>query len=164
MARTIKAQPLTAEAFAPFGRVIEAAGEPSFFINNGRCGRYHDLARAEVRGEGAAVALSVGRSDPVSLPYTLDLLERHPLGSQAFVPMAATPMLVVVAPDAGGRPGEPVAFLSRPGQGVQYLAGTWHGVLAPLADGPADFLIVDRVGPGANLEEHTLDEPYLIIE
>jgi len=160
---TIPTRPLTAEAFAPFGRVIEAAGDPSFFINNGRCGRYHDLARPQVTGEGGRVALSVGRSAPVSLPYTLDLLERHPLGSQAFVPMAATPMLVMVAPDDNGRPGEPLAFISTAGQGVQYHAGTWHGVLAPLA-GPADFLIVDRVGPGDNLEEHPLAEPWLIVE
>jgi ureidoglycolate lyase len=160
---TIKAQPLTAEAFAPFGQIIEAAGEPSFFINKGRCGRFHDLARPEMLGEGAAVALSVGRSDSVSLPYTLDLLERHPLGSQAFVPMAATPMLVMVAPDVGGKPGEPVAFLSQAGQGVQYHTGTWHGVLAPL-EGPANFLIVDRVGLGDNLEEVPLAQPFLIVE
>ena len=104
VSRTVKVQPLTAEAFAPYGQVIEATGEPSFFINNGRCGRYHDLARPDMLGEGAEVALSVGRSDSVSLPYTIDLLERHPLGSQAFVPMAATPMLVMVAPDVGGKP------------------------------------------------------------
>lgn len=163
VSHTIKAQPLTAAAFAPFGQVIEAAGEPSFFINNGRCGRYHDLARPEILGEGAEVALSVGRSDSVSLPYTLDLLERHPLGSQAFVPMAATPMLIMVAPDMGGKPGEPVAFLSQAGQGVQYHAGTWHGVLAPL-NGPANFLIVDRIGSGNNLEEVALVEPFLIVE
>ena len=65
----------------------------------------------------------------------------------------------VVAPDEGGRPGAPVAFLSGPGQGVQYHAGTWHGVLAPL-EGPADFLIVDRVGTADNLEEVTLAEPW----
>ncbi len=163
VSRTVKAQPLTAEAFAPFGQVIEATGEPSFLINNGRCGRYHDLARPEILGERAEVTLSVGRSDSVSLPYTLDLLERHPLGSQAFVPMAATPMLVMVAPDVGGKPGEPVAFLSKAGQGVQYHAGAWHGVLAPL-NGPADFLIVDRVGSGDNLEEVSLAEPFLIVE
>jgi len=164
MPRALKAQPLTAAAFAPFGQVIAAAGPPSFFINNGRCGRYHDLARPDIRGDGGAVALSVGRSDPVSLPYRLTLLERHPLGSQAFVPMAATRMLVIVAPDAGGRPGEPLAFVSTAGEGVQYHAGTWHGVLAPLAAGAADFLIVDRIGPGANLEEHTLAQPYCIAE
>lgn len=164
MARTLAARPLTAEAFAPFGHVIEAAGAPSFFINNGRCARYHELARPDIRGAGGAVALSVGRSEPVSLPYTLVLLERHPLGSQAFVPMAATAMLVTVAPDDGGEPGEPVAFVSQPGQGVQYRAGAWHGVLAPLAEGPADFLIVDRVGSGDNLEEYPLAKPYLIVE
>jgi ureidoglycolate lyase len=78
------------------------------------------------------------------------------------VPMAATPMLVMVAPDTDGQPGEPVAFVSQPGQGVQYSAGTWHGVLAPL-QGPAEFLIVDRVGPGDNLEEVPLTRPYLIV-
>ncbi|MCA8928835.1 MAG: ureidoglycolate lyase [Alphaproteobacteria bacterium] len=163
MSRTIIPRPLTAAAFAPFGRVIEAAGDPSFFINNGRCGRYHDLAAPQVLGEGGRIALSVGRSAPVTLPYTLDLLERHPLGSQAFVPMAATPMLVMVAPDDDGRPGTPLAFVGTGGQGVQYHAGTWHGVLAPLV-GPADFLIVDRVGPGHNLEEYPLPEPWRIVE
>lgn len=162
MERRIIAKPLTAAAFSPFGTVIEAAGEPSFFINAGRCGRYHDLARPDVRGGDGAVAISIGRSDAAPMPLALDLLERHPLGSQAFVPMAATQMLVVVAPDEGGKPGEPVAFLSGPGQGVQYHAGTWHGVLAPL-EGPSDFLIVDRVGTADNLEEVRLAEPWTVV-
>lgn len=160
-ARTIKAQPLTAEAFAPFGTVIEAAGDPSFMINAGRCGRYHDLARPQVLDEAGQVAISVGRSDAVSLPMLCALLERHPLGSQAFVPLGAAQMVVVVAPDAGGKPGQPVAFVSRAGQGVQYHAGTWHGVLAPL-DEAADFLIIDRVGEGSNLDEVPLEEPVTV--
>tara|TARA_R110002073_G_scaffold8450_2_gene46541 strand:+ start:90 stop:581 length:492 start_codon:yes stop_codon:yes gene_type:complete len=163
MALQIKAQPLTAAAFAPFGQVIEAAGEPSFFINAGRCGRYHDLAQPAALGDDARIAISVGRSEAVALPYTLDLLERHPLGSQAFVPMAATAMLVMVALDSGGIPGTPLAFLTHKGQGVQYHPGAWHGVLAPLS-GPADFLIVDRIGAGVNLEEYPLPEPILITE
>ncbi len=160
MTTRIVAQPLTAAAFAPFGQVIEAAGEPSFFINAGRCGRYHDLARPEVLGPDGAVAISVGRSDAAPMPLAVNLLERHPLGSQAFVPMNGAQMLVVVAPDESGRPGKPLAFLSGPGQGVQYKTNTWHGVLAPLT-GPADFLIVDRAGEGANLEEYHLPELIL---
>lgn len=161
MGKRIVATPLTAAAFAPFGTVIEAADEPSFFINEGRCGRYHDLARPIVLDAAGHVAISIGRSDAAPMPLVPDLLERHPLGSQAFIPLDGARMLVVVAPDREGVPGEPVAFLSGPGQGVQYHPNTWHGVLAPLA-GPAAFLIVDPVGAGDNLEEYRLREGYSV--
>lgn len=161
MGRTIIIEPLTREAFEPFGAVIEAAGEPSFLINGGLCGRYHDLARPELTDTAGAVSLSVGKSDAVELPMTLDLMERHPLGSQAFVPMNGTRILVIVAPDDSGRPGTPRAFVSNGSQGIQYKAGCWHGILAPLS-GPSDFLIVDRVGSGKNIEEYHFDEPFTV--
>jgi ureidoglycolate lyase len=161
MDRRLTAAPLTQAAFGPFGTVIEATGEPSFFINAGRCGRYHDLARPSVLGADGAAAISIGRSEAAPVPLLLDLLERHPLGTQAFIPLSGARMLVVVAPDEGGRPGAPLAFLSGPGQGVQYHAGTWHGVLAPL-EGPSDFLIVDRAGTADNLEEVRLEEPWRV--
>lgn len=159
--RTVKTEPLTREAFAPFGAVIDAEGAPNYMINSGLCGRYDDLARPEILGEDGAVALSIGRSDEVRLPLTLDLMERHPLGTQAFVPMNGTRIIVVTAPDEGGAPGTPRAFLSNGAQGVQYKPNCWHGVLAPLS-GPSDFLIVDRMGRGENLEEHRFTEPYVI--
>jgi ureidoglycolate lyase len=160
--RTITAQPLTAEAFAPFGDVIEAAGAPDFQINAGMCDRFHDIARLEFTGDGARAGISVGFGRPYTLPLQLTLLERHPLGSQAFVPMSADPFLVVVAPDEGGVPGRPQAFLTREGQGVNYLRNVWHGVLTPLGR-PARFLIVDRIGPGNNLEEYTCDPPWAVV-
>lgn len=153
--------PLTAEAFAPFGDVIEAAGPPSFAFNGGMADRFHDLARTDVVGEGGRIGVSIGRARPYALPLTLRLVERHPLGSQAFVPLGRDPFLVVVALHEGGAPGAPQAFLTAPGQGVNYLRGVWHGVLTPL-DRAADFLIVDRIGPGPNLEEHVYDPPWLI--
>ena len=157
--RTIAAQPLTAAAFAPFGDVIEATG-PSFPINGGMCDRFHDRARMEFVGDGRA-GISIGYGRPYPLPLEFDLMERHPLGSQAFVPMATDPYLVIVAPDEGGRPGAPRAFLAQPGQGVNYLRNTWHGVLTPLGR-PASFLIVDRIGPGNNLEEFRYPEPWTV--
>src|SRR6478752_6383251 len=112
--RTLVAEPLDAAAFAPFGDLIEAAGE-SFPINGGMCDRFHDLARIDVAGDGARVGISVGWGRPYALPHRFDLVERHPFGSQAFVPMTADPFLVVVAPDEDGRPGAPLAFLTAPG-------------------------------------------------
>ncbi|MEM8754794.1 MAG: ureidoglycolate lyase, partial [Pseudomonadota bacterium] len=88
-------------------------------------------------------------------------MERHPAGSQAFLPMTENPFLVVVARDEDGRPGAPLAFLTAPGQGVNYARGAWHGVLTPLA-APGLFAVIDRVGPGENLEECWFEEPWII--
>ncbi len=150
--RRLIAAPLTADAFAPFGDVLEAVGSPDRLINAGLCERFHDRARLDFGPDGRA-GLSIFRAVPRSLPYRFDLLERHPDGSQAFLPLSADPFLVIVAPDAGGMPGAPRAFLSAPGQGVNLLRGTWHGVLTPLA-APGLFAVLDRIGPGANLQEH----------
>lgn len=150
MTDTIRIEPLTRDAFAPFGEVLTPCAAPDRMINAGRCERHHALATVERHG-GEAI-ISIFRSDPVSLPYDCDLLERHPLGSQAFMPMGPDAWLSVVAPDEGGRPGALRAFLVPAGVGVNLRAGVWHGVLTPL-DRPADFLVVDREGGGVNLEE-----------
>ncbi|MBB2960338.1 ureidoglycolate lyase [Methylobacterium sp. R2-1] len=159
--RTVIAQPLTGDAFAPFGEVIGRDGIKPRPMNGDRASRYHALATAEIVGEGAGVAVSLVDSQPVSLPLALDLVERHPLGSQAFVPLAPERFLVVVCPDVDGRPGPPLAFITAPGQGVNYRAGTWHGVLAPLRV-PQSFVVVDREGPGINLEEVFFDQPWRV--
>jgi ureidoglycolate lyase len=156
----IRAQPLTAAAFAPFGDVLDATGAPDRIINRGLCGRFHDRARLDF-GPGGRAGISIFRAEPRALPYLLDLVERHPLGSQAFLPMGAEPFLVIVAADEAGRPGRPQAFLTAPGQGINLLRGSWHGVLTPLA-APGLFAVVDRIGPGANLEEVTLSPGFVV--
>ena len=160
MTRRIVAQPLTAAGFAPFGEVLEAAGAPDRIINQGLCGRHHDLARLDF-GDGRA-GISVFDAESRALPHRLDMVERHPEGSQAFLPMAFLPFLVVVAGDAGDAPEQPVAFVTKPGQGVNYRRGTWHGVLTPL-HAPGLFAVVDRIGEGRNLEEHWFDEPWTVV-
>ena len=158
--RRIAAEPLTAEAFQPFGDVLEADGPPDRLINAGLCGRYHDRARLDF-GDGRA-GVSIFDATPRALPYVLEMVERHPEGSQAFVPMSLNPFLVIVAPDEAGTPGTPSAFLTRPGQAVSFLRGTWHGVLTPL-HAPGLFAVVDRIGAGVNLEEHRFDEPWTVV-
>ncbi|MGJ8545679.1 MAG: ureidoglycolate lyase [Sulfitobacter sp.] len=161
MSAEIFIAPLTAEAFAPFGDVLDASGAPDKMINAGMCGRHHDLAQLQFASDGRA-GISVFNAEPRDLPYQLDLLERHPLGSQAFLPLTGQPFLVIVAPDEGGRPGVPLAFETAPHQGINFHAGTWHGVLTPLA-GPGLFAVVDRIGPGDNLDECSLAAPYTIV-
>ena len=159
MSREIVARPLTAEAFAPFGDVLEARGAPERLINQGLCGRFHDRARLDF-GDGRA-GISIFDAVPRTLPCALDMVERHPEGSQAFLPMTRAPFLVVVAEEESGRPARPQAFVTAPGQGVNYHRGVWHGVLTPL-HGPGLFAVVDRIGDGANLEEHWFDAPWTV--
>jgi len=158
--RLLRTEPLTAEAFAPFGEVLEAAGEPDKLINQGLCGRFHDRAQLDF-GPGGRAGISIFLAEPRALPYLLDMVERHPEGSQAFIPMTHEPFLVVVAPDVGRCPGTPRAFLTAPGQGVNLHRGTWHGVLTPLS-APGLFAVVDRIGATPNLDEHWFEEPYTI--
>lgn len=155
----ITAEPLTEAAFAPFGDVLEVRGPPDRLINQGLCGRFHDRARLDF-GDGRA-GLSLFDAEPRRLPYRLEMMERHPDGSQAFVPMTMAAFLVIVAPDAGGVPGSPQAFLTAPGQAINLHRGTWHGVLTPLS-APGLFAVLDRIGPGDNLEEHWFDTPYTV--
>jgi ureidoglycolate lyase len=159
--RILKAEPLTRAAFAPFGQVIETEGAAHYPINAGNCERYHDLADIELAGRGARPVISLLHSRGFSLPFTLTLVERHPLGSQAFYPLSGRPFLVIVAPDMGGVPGTPRAFLTAPGQGINIGMNVWHGVLTPLG-AAADFLCVDRAGDGGNLEEHHFAHPWRI--
>jgi ureidoglycolate lyase len=161
--KTIKIQPLTRAAFAPFGDVIETEGAQHYPINAGMCERYHDLARVETAGPSARQMISIGIGQPYALPLTLKMVERHPLGSQAFVPLSPEPFLVIVASDEGGKPGVPRAFMSNGTQGVNYPINTWHGVLTPVGQ-QQRFLIVDRGGEGDNLEEYFFDEPIKIVE
>ena len=161
MTRSITIQPLTVKAFAPYGDVLDSFGTPDKLINAGLCERHHDRAKLDFVDGRAGISLFKGL--PRELPLTLDMVERHPDGSQAFIPMSMTPFLVIVAPDDGGRPGTPLAFRTAAGQGVNYHRGVWHGVLTPLAQ-PALFAVVDRIGAGPNLEEHHFPEPYVVSE
>ncbi|HEY8945210.1 MAG TPA: ureidoglycolate lyase [Polyangiaceae bacterium] len=160
-ARTLRPEPLTRDAFAPFGQVIETAGAHHYPINAGNCERYHDLARVELGGVHPRPLISIIHGRHYALPLTLTMVERHPLGSQAFYPLSSHPFLVVVAPDESGMPGTPRVFITDPGQGINIAMNTWHGVLTPL-EADADFLCIDRGGEGNNLEEHVFETPWTV--
>ena len=161
MSVSVVAQPLTAEAFARFGDVIEVRGEPEKMINRGLCRRFHDQANLDF-GPGGRAGISVFLGEAVGLPAPVDLVERHPDGSQAFVSMCGRPFLVVVAPDQGGRPAEPQAYIASATQGINLHRGVWHGVLTPL-HAPGLFAVADRIGDTPNLEEHWFETPYLVV-
>jgi len=156
MTKTLDITPLTAAGFAPFGEVIEMAGAEHFPINQDTTERYHDLAKLDLNGVGGKAIISIFETQPRPLPIKLDLMERHPLSSQAFYPLQDRDWLIVVAvgPDPVDidAPDNLRAFRANGRQGVNYARNAWHHPLLVL-DNDSRFLIVDRKGPGNNLEE-----------
>ncbi len=160
----LEVRPLTREAFAPFGDVIETRGSHHFPINNGTTERFHDLAAVDVADGAGKPLISIFRGQPFEFPIPITMVERHPLGSQAFIPLSGLPYLVVVATgEPEGAPGPPQAFLGRGTQGVNYAKGVWHHPLLALEQ-ESDFVVVDRGGEGANLEEFAYAPDRWIIE
>ena len=162
--REIRPVPLTRERFAPFGDVIEAGSAATAAMNDARFDRYDDLCGIDIDDGHIAVSIASSRT-PSVLPYRVDRVERHPRGSQAFVPLSPCRMIVVVAP-----PGESVvaadleAFETNGRQGINYRRGTWHMPLLAF-EGGQRYLIIDRRGDpdDPNCDIHDLDEPVMLV-
>lgn len=152
-AKTIDAKPLTAAAFKEFGDVIEVNDEGvNFPINQGFTTRYHRIGNVDCRGDNASGIISIFRSTPLALPIKIGMMERHPQGSQAFIPMGNEPYLVVVAPKGELDMSKVQVFLAQANQGVNYHTGTWHHFCLAL-NNVSDFVVVDRTGDGDNCDE-----------
>ena len=162
----LNAKPLTAEGFRPYGDVIQTAGADHFPINAGRIERFHDLATVDVgAGDGGRALISIVKcNQPSELPYRLDVVERHSLGSQAFIPIGTTRMIVVVSP-----PGDTIdpnlleAFVSDGRQGINYNPGVWHMPLIAF-DTKQEFIVVDRGGDGHNCDEIRFDDIEILVQ
>lgn len=162
--RVLRPVPITPERFAPYGDVIAAIPAQREAMNDARFERFDDLAAVNIEpGGDGHVGISIARSRAATaLPYRFDLVERHPLGSQAFVPRTPFSFIIVVAPR-----GETVdsacleAFVTNGSQGVNYHRGTWHMPLISLEAGQ-EFLVIDRCGTESNCETLVLDEPVVL--
>ncbi len=152
---------LTREAFRPFGDVLDASGPPDDLANGGAAEIFRNRAEVDVAAERGRLCVNVVRTAPTELPLRIALMERHPLGSQAFSPLAGADWLVVVAPAGPLDANAIIAFRARPDQGVNYRRGVWHHPLIALRV-TSDFLVIDRAGEGANLELERLGDPLLI--
>ncbi len=159
----IPIQPLTREAFRPYGDVIQVAESRHYTINQGWAERYADLAKLDLLERDGLPNVGIVRAEPRPMPLRVRLMERHPLSSQMFIPLAPRPFLVVVA--APGDPPKPenmVGFKTMAGQGINYGRGVWHHPLIALGQS-TDFLVVDRHGKDENCDEHSLEHADLWI-
>lgn len=158
----LKPAPLTRQTFLPFGDLISAdTCQDIRSINAGHTVRFNNLAKLQLNAQGLLPCLSIFRSEAWQLPEMVRSMERHPLTSQAFMPLGNAPYLIVVA-----RPGPLIedqiqAFIGQSGQGVNYHPGTWHHYNVSL-EGAADFLVVDADGDTPNCDEVALTQPIEI--
>ncbi|MGB5256182.1 MAG: ureidoglycolate lyase [Woeseiaceae bacterium] len=158
----LRPEPLTKQRFAAYGDVIESGADRSAAMNAARFQRFDDLCDIDI-ADGSHVAMSIARCRAAtSLPLQIDMLERHPLGSQAFVPLQHCRVVIVVGPRGESIEATDLrAFVSNGRQGFNYHRGTWHMPLIALETGQ-EFLIVDRAGPEPNCEEYVLDEVVML--
>ncbi|CCD93592.1 Ureidoglycolate hydrolase [Bradyrhizobium sp. ORS 375] len=156
---TLTPQPLTKTAFAAFGDVVETAGAAPIEINQGFARRCNGLAAVDVASGGAAVNISLFEAKPRPRPIEIKLMERHPLGTQLFMPLQDRPWLVLVCHDPRD-PASYYAFTASGQQGVNYARNVWHHPLL-VFDAGSRFMVVDRMGPD-NLEELWLEQPLLL--
>ena len=160
----ITPKPLTSEAFCAFGDVIEASPKVNnFAINDGFTQRYHDLAKIDVNDQQGHAIISIFRATPLAQPIAINMMERHPHGSQAFIPMGQNPYLIVVAPAGEFELNNIEAFIANSNQGVNYHKGTWHHFCLALIS-ESDFLVIDRGGTGDNCDVLALDGSLVIAQ
>jgi ureidoglycolate lyase len=152
----LKPAQLTKPTFAPFGDVVELEDASHFPINQGFAERFDNLAKIDVAMESGVAKVSIFEAKPRPMPMPVDLMERHPLGSQLFYPLQDRAWFIVVA----GDPRDPSsfrAFAATGRQGVNYARNVWHFPLIVTASADR-FIVVDRKGPGNNIEEVLLPE------
>ena len=155
--RRLTVEMLTPQGFSPFGEVIETDNHHYTTINSGLAHRYHKLAIADVQDEGGEAIISIFKARIPNFPVIIDSLERHPLGSQAFIPLLGNPFLIVVAPQGDAPKSSKVrAFVTNGHQGVNYFKGVWHYPLLALVERD-QFLVIDRDGVGDNCETKACD-------
>ena len=155
--------PITAERFAPYGDVIHAATAAKAAMNDARFERFHDLAKIDVEAAGGRIAISIARcKTATTLPHHFDMVERHPHGSQAFIPLSPFSFIVVVGPAGEAvEAADLCAFVTNGTQGVNYHKGVWHMPMIAMEAGQ-EFLIVDRAPREDNCEEYILGNPMML--
>ena len=163
MEKIIIPNKITKDNFSSFGDIISTKDVKPIDINEGYAKRFDDLADIDISNDEGKAIVSIFSALKRNFPMKIDMMEKHPLGSQAFIPMKETTFLVLVAPQ-GDKPDIKMikTFIVPPGIGINYKPGIWHFPLISTVD--MNFLVVDRKGPGNNLIIQNLEKEKIILK
>ena len=154
---------ITRENFAAYGDLISSDSIKPININAGYAKRFDNLAKINTSKDKGETIVSIFSASKRSFPMKIDMMEKHPLGSQAFVLMKETIFLSFVAP-SGNAPeiNKIQSFIIPPKMGINYKPGIWHFPLISTED--TNFLVIDRKGNGENLTIHKFEKEEIILE
>ena len=157
----IKPTKITKKKFSKFGELINTKNKKPIIINNGYAKRFHDLGKINTSSKKGNPIISIFSAKKRSFPMKIDMMEKHPLGSQAFIPMKETVFLVFVAPK-GKKPDikKIKSFIVPKQTGINYKPGIWHFPL--ISNKNMNFLVIDRKGKGNNLIIHKFKKKILL--
>ncbi len=154
---------ITKENFSKFGDMITTENIKPLEINNGYAKRFDDIAKIDTSNKNGETTISIFSALKRSFPMKIDMMEKHPLGSQAFIPMKQTTFLTLVAPEGERLEIDKIeSFVVPKGKGVNYKTGIWHFPLIATED--MDFLVVDRKGSGENLIIENLNQEEVLLK
>ena len=144
---------ISKENFTNYGDLISTNNVKPIDINNGYAKRFDNLANINTLKDQGKTIVSIFTALKRNFPMKIDMMEKHPLGSQAFVPMKETSFLVFVAPK-GEKPNlRKIQSFKIPKQtGINLNPGIWHFPLISTTN--MNFLVIDRKGKGNNLVIH----------
>jgi len=162
MEKIVKPIKINRSNFSAYGDLISADDINPMDINAGYAKRFDNLANVDTSSEGGKTIVSIFSALKRTFPMKIDMMEKHPLGSQAFIPMKETTFLCLVAP-TGKAPelNKIQSFIMPPGTGVNYKPGVWHFPLISTEN--TDFLVIDRKGNGENLIIHKFEKEKIIL-
>ena len=159
----IKPKNITKENFSIFGDLISSNNIKPMDINSGYAKRFDNLANINTSKDNGKTIVSIFSALKRSFPMKIDMMEKHPLGSQAFMPMKETTFLAFVAPP-GNLPeiNKIKSFIVPPKNGINYKPGIWHFPLISTEN--TNFLVIDRKGSGKNLIIHNFSKEKIVLK
>ena len=162
MEKIIKPIKINRSNFSAYGDLISTADINPMDINAGYAQRFGDLADLNTSKNGGKTIVNIFSALKRTFPMTIDMMEKHPLGSQAFIPMKETTFLCFVAP-SGKSPdiNKIQSFIIPPNTGINYKPGIWHFPLISTEN--TNFLVIDRKGEGENLIIHKFEKEKIIL-
>ena len=162
MEKIIKPEKISRSNFSSYGDLISTDDISPININEGYAKRFDNLANLDTSKDSGNTIVSIFSALKRTFPMKIHMMEKHPLSTQAFIPMKETTFLAFVAPSGESPEIDKIqSFIIPPKMGINYKPGIWHFPLISTEN--INFLVIDRKGSGDNLIIHKFEKEKIIL-